>query len=70
MGISFIEDLPVTTFDHAGARTTYTSGPDTVVTRCSRALLRRYLETTIRQLNEYEAAERGAQRVVGLRRAH
>lgn len=57
MPVSYIEELPVTTLDAAGARTIYVSGKDTVVTRCSRAILRRYCETTLRQLNEYEREE-------------
>ncbi len=60
----WIEQQPTTEFDGACVKTTYVSGDEVYYRRVSRAFFRKYLENSLRMLNEFEAAERKAQRVV------
>lgn len=56
--IKFYEDLPETSFDAHGVRGVSVSNDEVIPWRCSRSTYRRFLETEIRKLNEFEAEER------------
>lgn len=72
MPIRFIEVLPVVSIDAEGVGITARSGDETMRFRMPRSLWRKYLETEIRRLNEWEIAERAERgRVIPLeRRSH
>lgn len=56
--IKFYEDLPETSFDAHGVTGSSCSGDEVAKWRTTRAVYRRFLETEIRRLNEFEAEER------------
>lgn len=56
--IVFLEEQPEVTFDAHGVRTIYRSGGEVYCRRMSRAYFRRFIETSIRALDEYERGER------------
>lgn len=56
--ITYIEKMPVIAIDGEGIGLVICSGERTWRRRVSRALWRKFLETSIRQLNEFEIAER------------
>ena len=56
--IKFYEDLPETSFDAHGVTGSSCSGDEVAKWRTTRAVYRRFLETEIRRLNDYEAEER------------
>ena len=58
MAIKYVEILPVVAIDGEGVGGATCSGDETSRWRCSRSLWRKFLETEIRRLNEWELAER------------
>lgn len=56
--IKFYEELPETTFDAHGVTGSSCSGDKVTRWRTTRAVYRRFLETEIRRLNDFEAEER------------
>lgn len=56
--IKFYEDPPETSFDAHGVSGACRSGDKVANWRTTRAVYRRFLETEIRRLNDYEAEER------------
>ena len=66
--VVFIEDIPEVVLDASGAKLSYRSGGEHYCRRYPRHLWRRFLETSIRQLNAFEVAER--ETLVEMRRRH
>jgi|GEM_PF-5796576 len=58
MPIIYFENLPVIAIDADGIGGCIASGTSKSRWRCSRSLWRKFLETEIRRLNEFEQAER------------
>ena len=56
--IKFYENIPETTFDAHGVRGVSCSGNKANHWRCRRSTYRKFLETEIRRLNDYETEER------------
>jgi hypothetical protein len=55
---TFIDQMPTVTIDEHGIRCVARSGNKVFKRRLPRSLWRAFLETSIRQLDEYEVAER------------
>jgi hypothetical protein len=62
--VVFIEEQPVVEFDAVGVKISYHSGGENFACRVTRGWYRRYLETSLRALNEYERTERAERKVV------
>ena len=56
--IKFYENIPETIFDAHGVRGVSVSNDEAIPWRCSRGTYRKFLETEIRRLNDYETEER------------
>ncbi len=56
--IVYLEVQPTVAFDPHGVCVVYGSGREEYHRRMSRAYFRRFIETSIRALNEFEATER------------
>lgn len=64
MQVVFIAEQPKVIIEPDGVRLIGRSGDETYERRFTRAFWRRFLETSVRQINEYEVAERGKRKVV------
>lgn len=56
--IKFFEEIPEVRIDATGVSGISCSGDEATHWRCDRSTYRRFLETRLRQLNEFEAEER------------
>ena len=68
MPILFIAEQPKVIIEPDGIKTVARSGNEIYERRFTRATWRRFLETAIRQLDDYEVAERAERQVVNFRK--
>lgn len=69
MPIRFIDKLPIVAIDREGIGVVAVSGDESMRFRLGRGLWRKFLETEIRRLNEWEIAERAERgRVIPMER--
>jgi hypothetical protein len=64
MQVTYVDEQPVAEITPNCVRVTVRSGDEVCVRIMPRSLWRRFLETSIRQLNAYEVAERAERKVV------